>query len=89
MRLSKEVYDGRMLNIIAAFLRLVYAHDNEPERIPVKLLVFQYGFTRNFSKTDKLRTALLNLKKWIDRERARTGISPSPERMLNFVKNRL
>lgn len=75
-----------MMYIIGAFLRLVYRDNVPAENIAVRVLVKQYGFTNNFSKTAELKHALVNMKVWIDRERVRTKQSPSPERMLNFIK---
>ena len=88
MRLSKEVYDQRMLQIIGATLRFV-RNGNAVENIPTALFVKQYGFTANFSKTAELDSALKNMVVWVNNVRLRTNASPSPERMLAFIKNRL
>lgn len=89
MRLSKEVYDWRMRQIIAGFLRLIRL-GVKPENIPVKTLVYQYGFVR-FTKTEELRSALIEMHKWIVQYRFRhpKGYSPETASMLSFVKDRL
>lgn len=94
MRLKKEVYNERMLYIIGAALR--YVRDGQPvENMPVAIFVHQYGFTKNFSKTEKLTVALKAMVAWVDRVRQinkkRFGreVSPTSQAMLTFVKSRL
>lgn len=96
MRVSKEEYDVRMRNIIGAFLRLTTRRDPvtgrnpiSPDQVNVKLLIKIYGFTHNFSKTEELHNALLDMYNWIMSERKIKGVSPSPERMIIFVKRRI
>lgn len=95
MRVSKEEYDVRMRNIIGAFLRLcrrdpITGREGiSPEKVNVKYLVHLYGFTHNFSKTEELRNALLDMYNWIISERKYKGVSPSPERMIIFVRRRI
>lgn len=89
MRLSKDLFDDRLLHIIAAYLRLTRS-GTKPENVPVKLLVFQYGFVR-FTRTESLTIALKELVCWINRHRQNDhrGYSPSREQMLSFIKDRI
>ena len=89
MRLSKDLFEERLLHIIAAYLRLTRS-GTKPENVPVKLLVFQYGFVR-FTRTESLAIALKELVYWVDRHRQNDhrGNSPSKEQMLSFIKNRI
>lgn len=88
MRLSKEVYNGRMLQIIGATLRFV-RNGNAIENLPTALFVKQYGFSNNFSKTAELDSALKEMVAWVQQTRFATNASPAPERMLAFVKSRI
>ena len=88
MRLSKEIYDQRILQIIGATLRFV-RNGNAIENLPTALFVKQYGFTNNFSKTAELDSALKAMVAWVQQIRFATNASPSPERMLSFVKSRI
>lgn len=88
MRISREVYDARMLQIIAAYLRLRDRQKLSHKQISIHILVLSYGFTHNFSKTDVLDDALENMHRWVLREREKTGFTPSPERMVNFIRVR-
>jgi hypothetical protein len=89
MRISREVYNARMLQIIAAYLRLKDRRKLSHQEISVHRLVLSYGFTHNFSKTDALDEALENMHRWVAREREITGFTPSPERMVNFIRVRI
>lgn len=89
MRLSRKVYDERMRLIIAGFLRLVRL-GVKPEDMPVKMMVYQYGFVR-FTKTEELHSALIEMYQWIIRSRMNNpkGYSPEPTAMLSFIKDRI
>ena len=88
MRLSRETYDERMLQIIGATLRFDRT-GGSIERLPVALFVKQYGFTNNFSKTAELTIALKDMVNWVKQTRFATGKSPLPQQMLNFIKSRI
>lgn len=90
MRLSKETYDSRMLQIIGAYLRMTTRRGVNPDNVAVKVLVKQYGFTHNFSKTAELTVALKAMYNWVIQHRfTNNGNSPDPQAMLNFVKSRI
>lgn len=86
MRCSKEVYDARMLQIIAAYLRLRDRLKLSHHQISTHTLIISYGFTHNFSKTDALDEALENMHRWISREREITGFTPSADRLVAFIR---
>ena len=88
MRLSKENYNERMLQIIGVTLRC-FRNGNAIENLPTALFVKQYGFTNNFSKTAALDSALKAMVAWVQQIRFATNASPAPERMLSFVKSRI
>jgi hypothetical protein len=78
-----------MLHIIGAYLRMTTRRGINPDDVAVKVLVKQYGFTNNFSKTAELTVALKAMYNWVVQHRFATGNSPDPQAMLNFVKSRI
>lgn len=87
MNLPGHVFNERMLLIISASLR--FARTNGAENLPVRIFVKQYGFTRNFSRTEKLSIALKEMVIWVDKARFSTGRTPSKENLLKFIKDRI
>lgn len=88
MKIKREIYDQRILMIIAATLRFVRNGGNTTH-LPVKLFVKQYGFIQGFTKTEPLEMALKALVSWVNKSRLQLGKSPSQEEMLKFVKTRI
>ena len=86
MRLSKEIYEERLLQIAGAYLRMRDRRKMSHEQIPVDYFVRQYGFTQNFSKSEKLAKALSDMHIWITRERERTSWTPSADRIVSFLR---
>ena len=88
MRLSRNVYDERLNNIIRSFTRLTQRMGVAPQDVPVHQLVRAYGFSYGFTKTDVLRKALLSMHNWREAYRQQhDDFSPSKEALLSYVKN--
>lgn len=90
MRLSRNTYDERLKHIIRSFTRLTQRMGVAPQNVPVSTLVYQYGFSRGFSKTEVLKEALIAMHNWRENYRwLNNSNSPSEEALLSFVKNHM
>ena len=86
MRLKEPIRRDRIFNILCAYLRLRDRRGMKHEEVPIKDLVFMYGF-KNFSKTSELEEGLRQTYNWIYRERVKTGQTPSKERITNMINS--
>ena len=88
MRLDKDLYNQRILQIIGACLRFVRNGGNVA-KLPVSCWITQYGFTHNFSKKEELTAALKDMLNFVEKSRFATGKTPSQDKLVSFVKERL